>query len=193
MNYAEEAAYWYLRLNGFFAITNFVVHKSEGILHTSDCDVLAVRLPYVFEEVGGQDDDWDRFLLEHLDLAKPIGIVCEVKSGRYNERDLFRDDVLRYAIARLGFVPRATVDAVAARVRNEALIVLEDGAQIAKLLVARRQSLGPYLMRELAEVERFLQERVRKYPRRKFADRMFFGAVLFQTIIDQTAGNIGTE
>jgi hypothetical protein len=57
VNHAEEAAFWYLRLNGFFAITNFVVHASREVFHTSDCDVLAVRLPFVYEEIGGSEDD----------------------------------------------------------------------------------------------------------------------------------------
>ena len=26
MNFAEQLVYWYLRLNGFFPITNFVLH-----------------------------------------------------------------------------------------------------------------------------------------------------------------------
>lgn len=44
MNYGEELAYWYLRFNGFFPISNFVVHRSSGIKRTSDVDVLAVLL-----------------------------------------------------------------------------------------------------------------------------------------------------
>jgi hypothetical protein len=83
MNHGEEAAFWYLRLNGFFAITNFVVHASSDVVHTSDCDVLGVRLPFVYEEVGGRDDDWDPFLVRNLNLERPIGIICEVKSGDY--------------------------------------------------------------------------------------------------------------
>jgi len=189
VNHAEEAAFWYLRLNGFFAITNFVVHASREVFHTSDCDVLAVRLPFVYEEIGGSEDDWDPFLLQHLNLGRPVGIVCEVKSGAYEVRDLFREDVLRYSLARLGFVPRDGVPRIARRLRDQAVVVLEDGTQLAKLLVARRESNGPFLIRNLTEVKRFLRERVEKYPRQKYADRMFFGPVLFQTIIELTAGD----
>ncbi len=191
MNYAEEAAFWYLRLNGFFAISNFVVHRSEGVVHTSDCDVLGVRLPFTYEEIGGRDDDWDPFLRQHLNFAGPIGIVCEVKSGYYRAADLFRQDVLRYAIARLGFVPPGSVAKLAADLEDKAIAVLSDGTQIAKLLVARREGEGPFIMRGLTDVERFLQQRVEKYPKQKYADRMFFGPVLFQAIIEQTAGHLG--
>lgn len=30
MNYGETLAYWYLRLNGFFLLNNFVVHRTPG-------------------------------------------------------------------------------------------------------------------------------------------------------------------
>lgn len=193
MNHAEEAAFWYLRLNGFFPITNFVIHASRDVPHTSDCDVLAVRLPFVYEEVGGQDDDWDPFLRQHLDLARPIGVVCEVKSGRYDATRLFRDDNLRYTLARLGFVPRERVRDVAARMIDRPVIELEDGTQLAKLLIARHESDGPFLTRGLTEVERFLRGRVEKYPKHKYADRMFFGPVLFQTFIELTAAEPGQE
>jgi hypothetical protein len=92
-------------------------------------------------------------------------------------------------LARLGFVPRDGVPRIARRLRDQAVVVLEDGTQLAKLLVARRESNGPFLIRNLTEVERFLRERVEKYPRQKYADRMFFGPVLFQTIIELTAGD----
>ena len=38
-NYGEELAYWYLRLNGFFLIENFVIHNQEHE-NGSDVDML---------------------------------------------------------------------------------------------------------------------------------------------------------
>lgn len=32
-NYGEAWAYWYLRLNGFFPLDNFVVHKDSVVRH----------------------------------------------------------------------------------------------------------------------------------------------------------------
>lgn len=90
MNYGEEIAYWYLRLNGFFPITNFVIHRSQDIEHRSDIDVLAVRLPYVYEEVGGNPDDWDVSLINQLDFNHGLGVICEVKTGEHSVSDLFR-------------------------------------------------------------------------------------------------------
>ena len=45
MNYGETLAYWYLRLNGFFLLRNFVLHplhESEANdRYTADSDLLA--------------------------------------------------------------------------------------------------------------------------------------------------------
>lgn len=81
MNYGEEHAYWYLRLNGFFPLQNFVVHRHGGNELRSDVDVLAVRPPLVYEEIGGQQGDWDQFLAAHVPLDCVLGVVCEVKTG----------------------------------------------------------------------------------------------------------------
>jgi hypothetical protein len=162
MNHAEEAAFWYLRLNGFFAITNFVVHASGGVTHSSDCDVLGVRLPFVYEEVGGQDGDWDTWLTERLDFARLVGIVCEVKSGAYETERLFREEVLRYSIARLGFVPIEDVASISDAFQHKPVIAFKDGTEIAKLLVARDEAQGPFLMRRLGDVEDFLIQRIKR-------------------------------
>ena len=82
-NHAEEYTLWYLRLNGFFPLSNFVVHKSNLVEVSSECDLLAIRPPHVFEEIGGTVDDWDPYLTEVLDFTRTIGLVCEVKAGRH--------------------------------------------------------------------------------------------------------------
>lgn len=58
-NYEEELAYWYLRLNRFFVIDNFIYHRTENN-RTGDADLIALRLPYVKELKGGTLGDWDR-------------------------------------------------------------------------------------------------------------------------------------
>ncbi len=57
MNFAEQLAYWYLRFNGFFPLTNFVLHHGTGH-RTSDTDLLAMRFPYVSEDIGGEEKKW---------------------------------------------------------------------------------------------------------------------------------------
>lgn len=75
----EELANWFLRLDGFFTIPNFVVHPTEGGRpQRTDADVLAIRYPDRVEVVGGkplQDDS--RFL-----AAAPLFVIAEVKAGK---------------------------------------------------------------------------------------------------------------
>jgi len=138
MNYAEEYAYWYFRLNGFFPISNFVIHKSAKIAHSSDCDILSVRLPYVYEEIGGKDKDWDKRIVEYFDLSKTIGIICEVKTGRYREDELFSLSNLRYCIGRLGFVPVQEIDGLSEYLYGKNIVNINDHFQIAKILIAEK-------------------------------------------------------
>lgn len=52
----DSVAEWFLRLNGFFTVLNFVVHPveaKEGAQQRTDADVLAVRFPHRHEIVGG--------------------------------------------------------------------------------------------------------------------------------------------
>lgn len=110
MNYGEQLASWYLRFNGFFPMPNFVVHREEDVptshpmAHNSDVDVLAVRLPHVFEAVGGNRRDWDWGMLGSLLPAdRPAGVVVEVKTGREDVQPEFHR--LERGIRRLGVLP----------------------------------------------------------------------------------------
>lgn len=190
MNYGEELAYWYLRLNGFFPLPNFVVHKSSQVQYSSDCDLIAIRHPYVYEEIGGKADDWDDFLCNQLDFNRTLGLICEVKTGRYDRKELFEIEKLRYAIGRLGLVPVERVDGITKQLKNSSTVEINDTLQISKLLVANiEKNADNHLFLTLQDVRRFLRSRVRKYPIEKFSDRMFFGSILFQELIDQIALN----
>ena len=50
----EKLAYWYLRLNGFLTIPNFVVHPDNGSNQKTDIDILGVRFPYRAENLNRQ-------------------------------------------------------------------------------------------------------------------------------------------
>jgi hypothetical protein len=110
MNYGEDLAYWYFRLNGFFPITDFVMHREGDILFPSDSDILATRLPYAYEDVGGKDDDYDERLFGQIDKNRIIGMMCEVKTGDYDRLRLFPDNNVRYAFKRLGLIPYDCID-----------------------------------------------------------------------------------
>jgi len=78
---AESVGYWYLRLNGFLTIANFVVHPDEGPGQRTDVDILGVRFPYRRELVLGPHPMEDHAqLVNHTNL--PMVVIAEVKSRR---------------------------------------------------------------------------------------------------------------
>ena len=81
---AEHLAYWYLRLNGFLTIPNFVVHPDRGSDQKTEVDVLGVRFPHRAENLENPMVD-DGHLTTVCD--KPFVIIAEVKSGNepFNE------------------------------------------------------------------------------------------------------------
>lgn len=184
MNYGEEIVYWYLRLNGFFPLTNFVIHRSSEVAYTSDCDLLAIRLPFVYEEIGGNPSDWDGSLAEIIDFNNPIGLICEVKTGAYDVKDIFRPEYVKYSIGRLGLTPKDNIAELSLKLNDVPLIETKEGYRICKLLIANDQKEArTFLYKSLDEAEDFIENRVRKYPREKYAGRMFFSSALFQDMI----------
>lgn len=186
MNYGEEHAYWYLRLNGFFPLQNFVVHRHGRNEHRSDVDVLAVRPPLVYEEIGGQQDDWDQFLAEHVPLDRVLGVICEVKTGAFKADELFAHRNLIGATQRIGLLAPTACEAAANKLMADSSIQLEQGT-IFKLLVSEQPSNGPYLNRTIDDIRNFLRWRIKRYPNEKFASRLFFPSTLLQETISAVA------
>ena len=193
-NFGETLTYWYLRLNGFFPLTNFVLHRHDdaenGIEHRADADLLAVRFKYVYEPVGGQAEDWDNwFEANELRLdEKIIGLIVEVKTGGFDSEDIrrsFSQERLTYAIQRLGFYNHMT-HTIQRRVESlqQHSIVTSDHYQIAKLLVTTveggRRNLPPCLNITLPHIENFISYRMRNYATEKAGSRFFFPDDLIQ-------------
>jgi len=75
--HSEDLAYWYLRLNGFLTIRNFIVHPDKGSNQETDVDLLGVRFPFRAENLRRP------MLDDRLFRAVPRSyiVLCEVKSG----------------------------------------------------------------------------------------------------------------
>lgn len=184
-NYGEQLAYWYLRLNGFFPMANFVVHRDGGLNAPSDVDVLAIRTSHVYEEVGGQDGDWHDVLCGEFDRTRTLGLICEVKTGRIMKNSLFRPKIVKRAVLRLGLISPVDVQSVMEELAEERR-ARRDSATILKLLISEQPHDRPaHLNITLSEIEEFLKHRIRQYRREKFASRLFFPSELFQHLIAQ--------
>lgn len=75
---SNDLALWYLRLNGFLSVPNFVLHPKKGGSQETEADIVAVRFPYraEFDNDTGADDY--RFAKR---VGKPYFIVAESTSG----------------------------------------------------------------------------------------------------------------
>ncbi len=171
MNYGETLAYWYFRFNGFFPLKNFVLHSSRqeerpiqpgGYIQGADCDLLAVRFPHVYEEVGGRpwneedvegrEGDWDiRFRDWGFSLeTEIIGLIVEVKTGDLSsDRKLaealksFQAERMQSALQRMGMFEKKQVeDYWVKHLRRHAVFPLrgeETSYRIGKLFISAEQ------------------------------------------------------
>lgn len=190
MNRDESLAFWYLRLNGFFLIPNFVVHTDPP----SEIDILAFRPPAVFEEVGGRPEDWDPELIRDGEGNEFLLVLCEVKGGQqYDPATVFRREELRYTLPRFGMLDE---DA-----RERALDELQDqpssrparNLQIRKLLVAHRRvaDLPPCHFVPIEHTWEFLRTRLEKYRDAKGRARTLFSADRVEELLAEIDRNRG--
>jgi len=198
MNYGETLTYWYLRLNGFFLLRNFVLHppyESEGTNNqAADSDLLAVRFPHVYEEIGGQPDDWDsRFRTWGFSLEEDIiGLVIEVKtSPNANrttiERNSFNQTRIRQAVQRMGMFKLEDTQDIAHELQNTAVTTKRGPYRLGKLLFSQRPVRGAWLNITLEESEQFIKDRLQKYSDLKRQARMFFPDELIQYLAWKSA------
>jgi hypothetical protein len=212
MNYAETIAHWYLRLNGFFPLSDFVLHRTgepgreldEGMAHSADCDLLAVRFPYTYEEIGGQKRDWDPQFAQDwgIDVAiETLGLMVEVKSGKSvapeDVRTAFQPARLCAAVRRLGMAPRKKAQDLARALDSERVVSCSETGRrkIAKLLVARQANRstteGPWFFLALEDADQFILRRMKKYREAKSRDRMFFPSELIQYLAWKAGVDVG--
>ena len=141
-------AYWYLRLNGFFPLSRFVLHRDDQRPYNTDCDLLALRFPHVSEPVGGGGDDWDAELFRLfgcnlIEQRQTMVLIVQCKGGASNNlqdvKDCFANDRIAYALRRTGVVPDEDAIALAEGLQSEASVEQGD-IVFGKLLIIERPS-----------------------------------------------------
>lgn len=195
-NYAEEFAYWYLRLNGFFIITDFVLHSKHG-----DMDVLAVRPPYATEYVKGKRLEEDEKLVELVkqskgDLRKQFtAFIAEVKGGRTKISskgiaEKFDLESLKYILRRIGLFDYEYADAFAEDLLNSKWLTI-DGTSIHKVLFAYESVFEPsetdcFSFVSIEQTVKFIEQRMGLNFKNR--DWHLFDSNLIQQMIHQAAG-----
>src|ERR1700730_15710200 len=99
MDPLEQLAVWYLRLNGYFVIPNFIAHGRTS--SQTDVDVLAVRFPHSEE----YPDDVKVLRIPH---GKTDVLLAEVKAGECRLNGPWKGksegDPLEYVPRRVGLL-----------------------------------------------------------------------------------------
>lgn len=162
----ENLAYWYLRLNGFLTITNFVVHPDRGRDQRTDVDVLGIRFPYREELVEDTVID-DPAIAPNL--GKPYLILAEVTAGRCKLNGPWTresDGNMQRVLRAVGVVPLNQIEQVARKLYKQGVA---DESQIRVSLACLGRERDPALRLGAvpqiiwAEVLSFISDRFKRY------------------------------
>lgn len=200
-NYAEQLAYWYLRLNGFFLIQNYVYHQireeEENRGYNADADLLAIRPPHYHEEIPHVEQDEngrphllrapltsDRWL-DEFD-GRWLGVIVEVKgSEQARAQDIngaFSRGRLQVALNRLGLI--VNIDDAVICLMEQARYDFEFGS-IIKLTFSERVLEGHWMTISLRQANQFIIDRMTSAQNylAKSRSRYFFPSELIQYMI----------
>lgn len=194
-NYGEILAYWYFRLNGFFVLSNYVVHGLTELSPncSTDIDLLAVRFPYVKEEIGGLEADWDAQFLGSIQISKKndcinpldkiIACIVEIKTGNQLSRDnidkSFKKERLLYALNRFGIFSQEENKSILVDLERDQSTYYNN-VLFCKILISNKEKIGSWLWLSLQHVNEFLKQRFKRHACNKNRDRMFFTEPLIQ-------------
>jgi hypothetical protein len=163
---AEKVAYWYLRLNGFFQIENFVVHPERRGSQRTDADLLAVRFPFRAERLFDNLNDVMADDAQRLALSDNLIdiLIAEVKTsqpctlnGPWTVED--RENVHR-VLAAIGCLPRDQIRAAATDIYRTGL---HRANTLRIRLVAVGRTRDENLARQYPEVTQLIWEEMLEF------------------------------
>jgi len=153
----------------------------------SEIDLLAIRATHVFEEDGGQDDDWDDSLITHEDRQRFIAIICEVKRREnYLVDTVFRPREIRYALNRFGILGRKQTKQVAEALIQRPRIDPSHSFQVRKLFIGDvlKGGVPPCDFVPFRHAQDFFKRRAEKYRNEKREARVLFQSQSWDEVLD---------
>jgi hypothetical protein len=165
----ERLAYWYLRLNGFLLLENFVVHPDRGTEQRTDADLLGVRFKHRRELMDSpmKDDEAvsDCETLCHVIIAEVKRGPCALNGPWTNPEDENMQRVLKA----IGCFETAAIKAASKGLYDNGIYA---EAQVTCRLFAFGNMKGhlpiPLVPQILfGDMIKFIHERFRKYQRQK--------------------------
>ena len=199
-NFGEELAYWYLRLNGFFLIDNFVLHSADlKSSQSADADVIGIRNPHTVEKIGMFDvDDISPNLVdfEPKIKEKTVVVISEVKTSPTKQKILLQDEHrLKYIIKRTGLFEAEIVDEVSNQLFNNKSYS-PDGSNISILKIIFSQfeySDDKFYCLSLGCIENQIIEKIYTYIDDKNPSKHLFPSTLMQYLIWKIRQENGLE
>jgi hypothetical protein len=169
---SEALAYWYLRLNGFLTIPNFIVHPDAGANQGTEIDTVGLRLP-------DRSENLVRPMADDSRLIDPVGrvhlVLTEAKRGEAAVNDSWmnpqRQNILR-VVRSIGVAGKPRAARIATRVvANGAYLSPKLRVEILCLADRRSARLSRQLpgVRQVLWLEtlEFIHERFTAYHRQK--------------------------
>jgi hypothetical protein len=188
INYAEEIAYLYFRLNGFFLLDNYVTHVGENLNRChSDSDLLGIKTNLVFEDIGlNKEDDIELELFELIKGYKFVGLICEVKGGRFENLDNTTNRI-KPCVTRMGLLDRSEIAKAVATLKENTNYESSDKSTKIIKVIATNSMPNKNLSKSwkyisLDNMLSFIEERSKKYPQ-KGRGWNFYSSNLFQYLL----------
>ncbi|MGH7379485.1 MAG: hypothetical protein ACREJ7_04420, partial [Candidatus Methylomirabilales bacterium] len=161
---SNDLTLWYLRLNGFMTVPNFVLHPESRGPQKTEADIVGVRFPHRAEFDDDPEADDSRFAKR---IAKPYFVIAESTSGickvnpRWTEADAFR-----YVLRAFGPVPADRACLAEARWAENGVYSDE---YIDCALLCFGSSEGPDLRRRYPSVDQVTWRQVVTFFHRRFS------------------------
>lgn len=174
-NKFEQLALWYLRLNGYLTVPNFVLHPDTPGSERTDADLLAVRFAYS-REVSGIPMTCDETLVRQD--GKIDFIIAEVKSGECRLNGPWinpKPQNMQYVLRWLGMIPESEVQQVASELYRDQVCERENwGLRLACFGSRRSEHMHRNIVQIThEEVVNFISDRFKKHADIKTSHRQW--------------------
>jgi hypothetical protein len=165
---AEDLAYWYLRLNGFLCLRNFLVHGDRRGEDRTKIDVVGVRFRHRREHLNRPmiDDDW----IERP--GRTIVVFCDAKTGAQDFNPTWMNQprrIMESFLALVGVIPKEHWEQVAHELYGSGRSEPSSDLLITALLIhhdPQRRVLLRWKSAEVVQLEhalRFVHRRFKAY------------------------------
>lgn len=164
---SEDLAYWYLRLNGFMTIQNFILHDESTAHPRTDADIFGVRFP-LRRELEFEDDT-----LFRDQPLKPYFVIAEIKRSECKLNGPWTNPAkqnMQYLLKSIGAFEERSIDAIAQTLYKRFLF---EDANYKIEMVAIGAKVNPEFKASTPSPAQWLFKTMLKFVHKRFSDYAF--------------------